>query len=175
MRKLPLPLKENDIKRLKVGERLLLTGTVYTARDAAHKKLMEFIKRNNAPIELKNQTIYYTGPTPPKPGQVIGSCGPTTSGRMDSYTPFLLQKGMKGMIGKGERSVEVIQAIKKHKAIYFIAAGGCGAWLSQKVKKCDLIAYPELGCEAIYKLELKDFPVIVGIDSRGRDIYKRKK
>ena len=125
------------------------------------------------PFDLKDQIIYYTGPTPAPPGKIIGSCGPTTSYRMDSYTPTLLRLGLKGMIGKGDRSQEVIAAIKKYQAIYFIAFGGCGALYSQFVKKTDLIAYPDLGCEAILKLEVIDFPLIVGIDSRGDNLYKK--
>jgi fumarate hydratase subunit beta len=173
IKKIQLPLDKKVISNLKTGDQVLLSGIVYTARDAAHKKLVECIQnKKRLPFDLKNQTIYYTGPTPPRPGQIIGSCGPTTSKRMDEYTPLLLKEGLEGMIGKGDRSEKVISAIKRCKAVYFVAPGGCGALLSQTIKKCDLIAYAYLGCEAIYKLEVKDFPAIVGADSRGKSIYK---
>ena len=161
------PLTSNEIKKLKAGDEILLSGLIYTARDAAHKRMVKKL-----PFDLKGQTVYYTGPTPAPPGKIIGSCGPTTSYRMDSYTPTLLRLGLKGMIGKGDRSQEVIEAIKKYQAIYLIAFGGCGALYSQFVKKTDLIAYPDLGCEAILKLEVIDFPLIVGIDCYGREIYQ---
>ncbi|MFA5033054.1 MAG: Fe-S-containing hydro-lyase [bacterium] len=175
MKKIRLPLDDKIISGLNAGDRVLLTGIIYTARDATHKRLTDCIKnKKKLPLELKNQTIYYTGPAPAKPKQIIGSCGPTTSSRMDEYTPSLLRNNLKGMIGKGDRSKEVVSEIKKHKAVYFIAPGGCGALLSQTVKKCDLVAYGELGCEAIYKLKIKDFPAIVGIDCRGKNIYNRR-
>ena len=161
------PLTSKEIKKLKAGDEILLSGLIYTARDAAHKRMVKKL-----PFDLKGQTVYYTGPTPAPPGKIIGSCGPTTSYRMDSYTPTLLRLGLKGMIGKGDRSQEVIEAIKKYQAIYLIAFGGCGALYSQFVKKTELIAYPDLGCEAILKLEVIDFPLIVGIDCYGRDIYQ---
>jgi fumarate hydratase subunit beta len=173
-KKIQLPLDRNAVSNLKTGDSVLLSGVVYTARDATHKRLIECIQnKTQLPFDLKNQTIYYTGPTPTRPGQIIGSCGPTTSERMDEYTPLLLQNGLEGMIGKGDRSEKVINAIKRYKAVYFVAPGGCGALLSQTVKRCDLIAYGELGCEAVYRLEIKDFPALVGIDSRGNNIYKR--
>ncbi|MCK4905671.1 Fe-S-containing hydro-lyase [bacterium] len=178
------PLTANKVACLKAGDVVLVTGIIYTARDAAHKKIVESIKkRKNLPFDLKSQIIYYTGPTPaptcpPKPGRrreamPIGSCGPTTSSRMDSYTVPLLEKELKGMIGKGKRSEEVIKAIKEHKAVYFLAVGGAAALLATKIKKSKIIAYPELGTEAIRELEIKDFPVIVAIDSKGRSIFNR--
>lgn len=157
-----LPLDEKSMKTLKAGDWLLISGTVYTARDEAHKRLMELIKnRRGLPFELKGSTIYYTGPTPARPGQVVGSIGPTTSSRMDVFTPTLLKLGLKAMIGKGKRSEEVVNAIKKYRAIYFAAVGGAGAYLSQKVTDCKLVAFADLGPEAVYRLQLKDFPAIV--------------
>ncbi len=141
---------------------MLLSGTIFTARDAAHKRMIE---QNEIPFDIKNAVIYYTGPTPAKRGQIIGSCGPTTAGRMDAYTPVLIEKGMTGMIGKGERSIEVIQAMKQHTAVYFGAIGGAGALISQYVKSCEVIAYDDLGAEAIRKLVVENFPVKVLIDS----------
>jgi len=173
MKRINLPLKDKDIRRLKAGEDLLLTGTIYTARDAVHEILASLLKNNKKlPISLKGITIYYAGPAPALPGEVIGPCGPTTSSRMDMFTPILLKAGMKGMIGKGRRDKSVKGAIKKHKAVYFLAPAGCGALLSKKVVKKKTVAYAELGPEAVYKLEIKDFPVIVGIDSKGRDVFK---
>lgn len=148
---------------------MLLSGVVYTARDAAHKRMFTSKK---LPVDVRNQVIYYTGPTPARPGHVIGSCGPTTSTRMDPFTPFLLEQGLAGVIGKGRRSEEVQKALVKHHAIYFIAPGGCGALLASSVKKMELVAYPELLSEAIYKLTIEEFPVIVGIDVRGKNVYK---
>ena len=167
VKKITTPLAKKEIKGLKAGDEILLSGVIYTARDAAHKRMIRKL-----PFDLKDQTIYYSGPTPAPPGRIIGSCGPTTSYRMDPYTPTLLMLGLKAMIGKGDRSAKVIAAIKKYRAIYFVAFGGCGALYSQFVKKTTLIAYPDLGCEAILKLEVMNFPLIVGIDSYGRDIYK---
>ncbi len=176
MRKLALPLKELDLTALKAGDSLLLSGKVYTARDAAHKRLSSLIRKGEKlPIPLKDQTIYYTGPTPAPKGRTIGSCGPTTASRMDEFTPSLLKAGLKGMIGKGSRSKEVIEAIKKYKAVYFLALGGCGALLSQYVKKVNILVYGDLGAEAIYELDIEDFPVIVGIDSRGRSVYDKSR
>ena len=164
MRKIFLPLTKDIIKTLKPGELVLLTGPVLTARDAAHKKLTDTLKRlKKIPVSLKGETIYYTGHTPNRKGRVIGSCGPTTSSRMDPFTPLLLRHGLLGMIGKGERSKEVNVAIKKYKAVYFITIGGAGAYLSEKVKTAKVIAYKELGPEAVYRLIVKDFPVIVNI------------
>ncbi|OIO38825.1 MAG: fumarate hydratase [Candidatus Omnitrophica bacterium CG1_02_49_10] len=174
MKKVDLPLHDKDIKALKAGDEVLLNGFVYTARDAAHLNLSKLIRKNKRlPFEINGATIYYTGPTPPRKGRAIGSCGPTTSGRMDRFTPLFLSKGLKGMIGKGRRDKAVRDAIRRYKAVYFIAVGGAGALLSEKVKSAKVIAFPELGPEAVYKLGIKDFPVIVGVDSSGRDVYGR--
>jgi fumarate hydratase subunit beta len=160
------------IQNLKAGDRLNFSGVIYTARDQAHKRLVEAIKgRKKLPIDLKGAVIYYCGPTKTPKGKIIGSCGPTTSSRMDEFTPALLKAGLKGMIGKGSRSKEVIRAIKKYKAVYFLAYAGCGALISKYVKKVRPVAYKDLGPEAILKLEVKDFPLIVGIDSKGGNIY----
>jgi fumarate hydratase subunit beta len=178
MKKLYTPLTPDKVSHLKAGEIVLITGTIYTARDAAHKKMIESFPPHKhlwcggVPFDLKNQIIYYAGPTPALRGMAIGSCGPTTSSRMDAYTIPLLEKGLKGMIGKGKRNEEVIKAIKKFKAVYFIAVGGAAALLATKIKKAKIIAYPQLGTEAIYKLEVKDFPVIVAIDCNGENIFK---
>ncbi len=168
------PLTDELVKRLRVGDIVRMNGYVYTARDAAHKRLIELIN-NNAPLpfDLKGQVIYYVGPTPAPPGRSIGSAGPTTSSRMDIYTPLLISLGLKGMIGKGQRSEEVKEAIKKYKAVYFLATGGAGALLSRHIVSAEEIAFPELGTESIKKLLLKDFPVIVAIDCYGGDIFKR--
>jgi len=163
----------SQIKDLKVGDEFLLTGIIYTARDQAHKRLVEIITENQRlPIDLKDKIIYYCGPTQTPKGKIIGSCGPTTSLRMDEFTPILLKAGLKGMIGKGMRSKEVIKAIKKYKAIYFLAYSGCGVLLSKYVKRKKIVAFRDLGPEAIYELEVKDFPLIVAIDSKGKNIYK---
>ena len=168
------PLTEGARKKLKAGDEVSLTGTILSARDAAHKRLSDLIKKGKPlPLNLKDAVIYYAGPTPARPGSVIGSCGPTTSSRMDPFTPQLMRLGLGAMIGKGGRSGEVIDAIKKHKCVYFLAMGGVGALLSTKVKAAKVILYNDLGPEAIYKLEVKDFPLIVGIDSKGRDIYDK--
>jgi fumarate hydratase subunit beta len=164
-----------EINKLKAGDKVLLTGTIYTARDQAHKRLTEAIKQGRKPpIPLKGRIIYYCGPTRTPKGKIIGSCGPTTSARMDEFTPLLLKAGLLAMIGKGARSQEVISAIKKYKAVYFLTYAGCGALLSKNVKSSKAIAYKDLGPEAIYKLEVEDFPLIVGIDARGRSIYGKK-
>lgn len=176
MRKINTPLKDEDIELLKAGESVLLSGKVYTARDQAHKRIVELIKkRKKIPFNLCGQIIYYCGPTKTPKGKVIGSCGPTTSSRMDELSLSLISAGLKGMIGKGKRSDKVKQCIKKHKAVYFLTFAGCGAYLNKFVKKMRLVAFKDLGPEAIYELEVKDFPLIVGIDSKGRDIYKNKK
>ena len=172
MRKIHTPLTEECIKSLKAGDEVLLEGVIYTARDLAHQELTWAIKqRRKLPVSLKNQVIYYCGPTLPLKKRPIGSCGPTTSSRMDAWTEDLLKVGLKGMIGKGSRSPGVRGAIKKYRAVYFLAIGGAGALLSTKVKKAKVIAYKKFGPEAIHRLEVKDFPLIVGIDYRGRDIY----
>ncbi|MFC1807564.1 FumA C-terminus/TtdB family hydratase beta subunit [Candidatus Omnitrophota bacterium] len=173
MRKIILPLTKEKIKSLKAGAEVTLTGKIYTARDAAHKRISDSLKsKKRLPIELKNNIIYYCGPAPAMPKSVIGACGPTTAKRMDIFTPSLLKRGLSGMIGKGRRSKEVIGAIKKYKAIYMVAVGGAGAYLATKVRKNRLIVYKDLGPEAIYEFEVEDFPVIVAIDSRGRSIFK---
>ena len=173
MIEIKVPLRNKDIEGLRAGDNLLITGDIYTARDAVHKRLMDLIAGGGRlPFELKGQVIYYTGPTPARPGTVIGSCGPTTSSRMDPYTPQLLERGLKGMIGKGNRGREVEEAIKKHGAVYFIATGGAGALLAQSINKAVPIAFPELGAEAVLRLEVQGFPVTVAIDSRGNNIYK---
>jgi len=167
------PFTIERLKTLKCGQEVLLSGTIYTARDQAHKRLVGAItKGKKLPFNLKGKIIYYCGPTKTPKRKVIGSCGPTTSSRMDIFTPQLLKAGLKGMIGKGARSKGIIQAIKKCKAIYFLAPAGCGALLAKKVKKARTIAFRDLGPEAIFKLEVKDFPLIVGIDIYGRSIYK---
>jgi len=167
----PLP-KENLIK-LKAGDLVFITGTVYSARDAAHKRIYDaLIKGEEIPFVLKDNVIYYMGPAPAKKGQVIGSAGPTTSGRMDKYTPLLLDKGLAGMIGKGNRSKEVIDSMKKNKAVYFAATGGAGALLSKCIKKSKVIAYEDLGTEAVYELYVENFPAIVAIDSNGNNLYE---
>ena len=173
--KIELPFLDSKIKGLKVGESVFLTGTIYTARDQAHQRLIEAMRKGKKlPFDLKGQVIYYCGPTKTPKEEIIGSCGPTTSSRMDKITPVLLKAGLKGMIGKGSRSQEVIRAIKKYQAVYFLTYAGCGALLSQYVKQALPFAYKDLGPEGIYKLEVKDFPVIVGIDARGRSIYRTK-
>ncbi len=166
IKKIQLPLDAKTISSLKAGDEVLLTGSIYTARDAAHQRMVKKL-----PLPINGAVIYHTGPTPAKPGEVIGSCGPTTSSRMDAFTPLLLRKGLKAIIGKGRIGESVRKAIKEYKAIYFISPGGCGALLAEKVKRNTLIAYKDLGCEAIYELEVEDFPVIVGIDSKGRSVY----
>ena len=172
MKKIKTPLKKKQINRLKAGEEVLLTGVIYTARDQAHKKIIEAIKnKKKLPIDLKGQVIYYCGPTLTPEGKIIGSCGPTTSSRMDGFTPLLLKSGLSGMIGKGRRSAGVVNLIKKCKAVYFLTYAGCGALLSIYVKKKKMVAYSELGPEALCSLEVKDFPLIVGVDSHGKNIY----
>ena len=166
------PLKKEDIEKLKAGDIVKISGKIYTARDAAHKKMCELLEKGQElPFEPEGAVIYYVGPSPEKPGQIIGSAGPTTSGRMDTYTPLLLEKGLKGMIGKGERSDEVKNAIVKNKAVYFAAAGGAAALISRAVISSRVIAYEELGTEAVRELLVKDFPVIVINDIYGNDLY----
>lgn len=168
-----MPLTEEKIKNLKVGDKVYLSGIIYTARDAAHKRLLELINNNEElPFELKDSCIYFVGPTPTKPGETFGSGGPTTSGRMDKYSPILLDLGLKGMIGKGYRNEEVKKSIVKNKAIYFGAIGGTAAVISRSIKKCDIIAFEDLGAEAIRKLEVKKMPLTVIIDSEGNDLYE---
>ncbi|WP_264739024.1 Fe-S-containing hydro-lyase [Cytobacillus firmus] len=167
------PIDEQVLISLKAGDRVLISGTIYTARDAAHKRMSEALQKGeDLPFNIKGQTIYYVGPTPAKPGQIIGSAGPTTSGRMDKYTPSLLDRGLKGMIGKGYRSQEVIDSMKKNKAVYFAAIGGSGALIARSIKSMEVIAYEDLGPEAIYKLTVENFPAVVIIDSKGTDWYQ---
>ncbi|MDP6686110.1 MAG: FumA C-terminus/TtdB family hydratase beta subunit [Candidatus Omnitrophota bacterium] len=164
MRRIWLPLTKDIVKTLRRGEEVLLSGVLLTARDAAHKRLVEAVKaKKKLPVSLKGETIYYTGPTLARPGKVIGSCGPTTSSRMDPFTLALLKHGLIGMIGKGERSIDVARSIKKYKAVYFIAVGGAGAYLSKKVRSKNVVAYKDLGTEAILRLVVKDFPVVVSV------------
>ena len=168
-----VPLSDADAAKLRAGDYVYLTGIIYTARDAAHKRMYEALQRGEAlPIELKNSVIYYMGPSPAREGRPIGSAGPTTAGRMDRYTPLLLNLGLKGMIGKGKRTPEVKEAIVRNGAVYFAAVGGAGALLSRAVTKSEVVAYDDLGTEAIRRLEIKDFPAIVVIDSQGNDLYE---
>jgi fumarate hydratase subunit beta len=170
------PFDNKTIEGLKPGDMVLISGEVYTARDVAHQKLTKLIAENKPlPFNLEGNVIYYVGPSPAKPGSIIGSAGPTTSYRMDPYTPILLKHGLKGMIGKGKRSKEVIKSIKKNKAVYFAAVGGAGAFLSKKIVRCELVAYPEIEPESIYKLEVKDFPAVVINDMCGNDLYDKKR
>jgi fumarate hydratase subunit beta len=170
------PLDEETIKKLKAGDRVLITGVIYSARDAAHKRMVEALDRGEKlPFDISNQTIYYMGPTPARPGQAIGSAGPTTSGRMDSYAVRLMAVGLKGMIGKGSRSQAVKNAMKKYKAVYFAAIGGAGALISKSIKKAEVIAYEDMGAEAIHRLEVKDFPATVINDICGGDLYEQGK
>lgn len=167
------PLSREDVRKLHSGDSCLISGVIYTARDAAHKRLCELVAQGKElPLDVENSIIYFVGPTPARPGEAIGSAGPTTSYRMDAYSPILIAKGQTGMIGKGKRSPEVIAAMKEHGAVYFGAIGGCGALLSQCIKKAEVIAYDDLGAEAIRRLEVENFPVIVVIDSEGNNLYE---
>ena len=168
------PIDDKIVSELKAGDYVYISGTIYTARDAAHKRLYEALQRGeDIPLELQNNIIYYLGPSPAREGQVIGSAGPTTSSRMDKYTPLLLEKGLKGMIGKGKRSDEVIESMHKNHAVYFAAIGGAGALLSKCIKKSEVIAYEDLGTEAIRKLEVENLPIIVVIDDEKTNLYNR--
>ena len=172
--KINLPLTDEIISNLKAGDSVLLTGYIYTGRDAAHKRLIELLDSNKElPFDIKYQTIYYVGPAPAKPGYAIGPAGPTTSYRMDPYTPKLLDKGLKAMIGKGLRSNEVIDSMIKNNAVYLAAIGGAAALISKTIKTKEIICYEDLGAEAIYKLYVEDFPAIVVIDSKGNNLYNR--
>ena len=167
------PLTREAARKLRSGDSCLISGVIYTARDAAHKRLCELVAQGKVlTLDMKDSILYFVGPTPAKPGEAIGSAGPTTSYRMDAYSPILIAQGQTGMIGKGKRSPEVIDAMKKHGAVYFGAIGGCGALLSQCIKKAEVIAYDDLGAEAIRRLEVEDFPVIVIIDSKGNNLYE---
>ena len=171
--KITPPLTDEVIMKLKSGDRVLLTGVIYTGRDMAHKYMVEGHKKGQAfPFDLKGQVLYYTGPTPAPPGRPIGAAGPTTSYRMDRYAPYLLEHGLKAMIGKGPRDADVKESIKKNKAVYFAAIGGAGALISKAIKKAEVIAYPELGTEAVQRLEVEDFPVFVVNDVHGGDLYE---
>lgn len=168
------PFDEEIVKKLKSGDYVYITGTIYTARDAAHKRMYETLKQGlELPFQIKDQVIYYMGPSPAREGRPIGSAGPTTASRMDKYTPELLNLGLRGMIGKGKRANEVMEAIVCNKAVYFAAVGGAGALLSKSIISSEVIAYDDLGPEAIRKLEVKDFPVIVVIDSEGNNLYEK--
>jgi fumarate hydratase subunit beta len=176
MKKIKLPLTQETIRELGAGDNVLLTGVLYTARDIAHRRMVEALEQGKPiPFDIKGQVIYYTGPAPARPGQVIGSSGPTTSGRMDIYTPRLITEGLKGMIGKGARSQAVKDAIKQYGAVYMAAIGGTGALISKTIKKSEVIAHPELGTEAIHRLEVEDFPATVINDIYGRDLYQEGK
>ncbi len=175
-KKVKLPLTEDALEDLKAGDNVLLTGVMYVARDSAHKRMIETLdKGKELPFDVKGQTIYYMGPTPARPGQAIGSAGPTTSGRMDSYAPTLIAAGLKGMIGKGNRAQAVKDAMKKYKAVYFAAIGGAGALISKSIKKAEVIAYDELGAEALRRIEVEDFPATVINDIYGNDLYEQGK
>jgi fumarate hydratase subunit beta len=168
-----LPLTRQAARELRAGDSCLLSGVIYTARDAAHKRLCELLEKGGElPLDLQDSVIYFVGPTPAKPGQAIGSAGPTTSYRMDAYSPALIAQGLTGMIGKGKRGPEVVEAMKEHGAVYFAAIGGCGALLSQCIKKAEVIADEDLGAEAIRRLEVENFPAVVVIDSEGNNLYE---
>ncbi len=172
-KRLTLPLSENERTSLRVGDYVFLTGTIYTARDAAHKRMQECINAGEKlPFDVNGQTIYYMGPSPERPGQVIGSAGPTTASRMDKYAPTLLNLGLKGMVGKGKRTQEVQDAVVKNQALYFAAVGGAGALISKCIQSSEMIAYEDLGAEAIRRLEVKDLPVVVILDTKGNNLYE---
>ena len=172
-RHITLPLTREEARTIKSGEQLLLSGVIYTARDAAHKRLCELVEKGEPlPFDVKNATIYYVGPTPAKPGQVIGSAGPTTSYRMDAYSPTLIREGETGMIGKGKRSEAVKQSVVQNGAVYLAAIGGAGALMANSVQSCEVIAWPDLGCEAVRRLVVRDFPLTVLLDAHGGDLYQ---
>lgn len=172
-KRITTPFTREEARSLRAGESCLISGVIYTARDAAHKRLCELVEKGEPlPLDMENAIIYFVGPTPAKPGQAIGSAGPTTSYRMDAYSPTLIAMGQTGMIGKGKRNQAVIDAMKQHGAVYFGAIGGCGALLSRCIKKAEVIAYDDLGAEAIRRLEVEDFPVVVIIDSNGENLYE---
>ncbi len=173
-RELSTPFDEAAVRVLRAGDRVLLSGVVWTGRDAAHRKLIAALDEGKAlPMDLAGQAIYFVGPCPARPGEVIGSAGPTTSGRMDAYSPRLIAEcGLRAMIGKGERNRQVIEAMKRYGCVYFAATGGAAALIARCVKKCDLIAYPELGPEAVYRLEVEKFPLVVAIDAAGSSLYR---
>lgn len=170
--RLTTPISDEDVRNLRAGDQVLLSGVIYTGRDAAHKRLIELLQAGKElPVDLNGQVIYYVGPTPAKPGQIIGSAGPTTSGRMDVYTPALIKRGLKGMIGKGLRNQAVIDAMKENGAVYLGATGGAAALLAKRITTCEVVAYEDLGPEAIRRLEVVEFPVIVINDAHGGDLY----
>ena len=172
-RHLQAPISKEELKTLKSGDYVYITGTIYTARDAAHKRMYETLQnQENLPIDIQDQIIYYMGPSPAREGRPIGSAGPTTASRMDKYAPRLLDLGEKAMIGKGKRTKEVIDAVIRNKAVYFAAIGGAGALLSKCIKKSEIVCYEDLGAEAIRKIEVEDFPVIVVVDSEGNNLYE---
>ena len=172
---LNLPLQSEDVERLQAGDVVKLTGTLYTGRDQAHKRMIQLLEEGkDLPFDLAEQTIYYVGPCPAKPGDPIGSCGPTTSYRMDRFTPQLLDRGLRGMIGKGKRSPEVIDSMIQNGAVYFSATGGAAALIAKTVQSCEVIAFEDLLSEAIYKIEVKGFPAVVAIDARGNSLYERR-
>ena len=171
--KITAPLTRETVRKLRAGDSILLSGVIYTARDAAHKRLCELVEQGRElPLDMKDAVIYFVGPTPAKPGQVIGSAGPTTSYRMDAYSPALIALGQTGMIGKGKRDEKVIAAMKEYGAVYFGAIGGCGALLAKCIQKSEIVAYEDLGAEAIRRLEIKDMPLTVIIDSLGNNLYE---
>lgn len=173
VKRITAPLTDDDIMQLKAGDNVLITGVILTGRDSAHKKLYDLVQAGQPlPVDLTGQMIYYVGPSPAKPGKVIGSAGPTTSGRMDAYTPTMLEQGLKAAIGKGSRSQAVKDALVQHKGVYMASTGGAAALLARTIKKADVVAYPELGPEAIYRLEVEDFPATVVNDAYGNDIYE---
>jgi fumarate hydratase subunit beta len=167
------PLSDDTVETLSAGDRVLISGVIYTGRDAAHKRMVEQVRAGHPlPVDLNGQIIYYVGPTPPPPGRPIGAAGPTTSYRMDPYAPILIEKGLKGMIGKGLRGDAVIAAMQRHRAVYFAATGGAGALISKTIKRAEVVAYEDLGTEAIRRLEVEEFPAIVVCDVRGNDLYR---
>ena len=164
---------EDVVRSLKCGDMVSISGIIYTGRDAAHKIMTEMLERGEAlPVDLRDQIIYYAGPTPAKPGKVIGSCGPTTSGRMDAYSRQMMAQGLRGMIGKGPRAPEVVKAMQEYGVVYFAAIGGAAAWIADSVKECEVVAFDELGPEAIRRLRVENYPCIVAIDALGNDLYQ---
>lgn len=174
VKRLKAPLTEHEIQSLRVGDEVLIDGYIYAARDAAHKRMIAALEQGQAlPFDPEGQMIYYVGPCPAPPGKVIGSAGPTTSGRMDVYTPPLLERGLKAMIGKGDRSQAVVKAMKKHGAVYLAAVGGAGVYLAERIVAADPVAYPDLGPEALLRLKVESFPCVVAIDAHGDNIYEQ--